>query len=57
MAIQIWLKPANGPTFAAPWAWYPHDPRTYIDPGYSQPLAVWDLLNAIKPLDTHRPGL
>ena len=57
MAIQIWLKPANGPTFAAPWAWYPHDPRTYIDPGYSPPLAVWDLLNASKPLDTPRPGL
>jgi len=49
VATQIWLKPENGLAFAAPWAWYPHDARKYIYPGYSQPLAVWDLLNAIKP--------
>jgi non-lysosomal glucosylceramidase len=49
---QIWLKPENGLAFAAPWAWFPHDTRKYIYPGYSQALAVWDLLQAIKPLDS-----
>jgi non-lysosomal glucosylceramidase len=51
VATQIWLKPENGLAFAAPWAWYPHDARKYIYPGYSQALSVWDLLNAIKPLN------
>jgi hypothetical protein len=57
VAIQIWLKPANGLAFAAPWARYSHAARTYVDPGHSQPLAVGEILNAIKPLDTHGPWL
>ena len=40
--------------WAAPWSWYPHDARKYIYPGYSQALAVWELLNAIKPIDALR---
>jgi hypothetical protein len=51
VANQIWLKPENGLAFAAPWAWYPNDARKYIYPGYSQALAVWELLHAIKPID------
>jgi uncharacterized protein (DUF608 family) len=47
---QIWLKPENGLAFAAPWSWYPHDAKKYIYPGYSQGLAVWELLHAIKPI-------
>jgi uncharacterized protein (DUF608 family) len=50
VSSQIWLKPENGLAFAAPWAWYPNDARKYIYPGYSQGLAAWNLLNAIKPL-------
>lgn len=52
VAQQIWLKQENGLAFAAPWAWYPDNAQKYIYPGYSQALAVWELLEAIKPLDS-----
>ncbi|WP_380161960.1 GH116 family glycosyl-hydrolase [Kineococcus sp. R86509] len=50
VATQIWLRPRNGLAFAAPWAWFPDDAGKYVYPGYSQALAVWDVLEAIKPL-------
>jgi len=51
VGTQVWLRPEYGLAFAAPWPWFPDDARQYVYPGYSQPLAIWDLLNAIKPLD------
>jgi uncharacterized protein (DUF608 family) len=50
VATQIWLRPENGLAFAAPWSWDATDAKKYVYPGYSQALAVWDLLNTIKPI-------
>ncbi|WP_432561824.1 GH116 family glycosyl-hydrolase [Kineococcus sp. SYSU DK003] len=54
VATQIWSRPGTGLAFAAPWSWLPDDARHYVYPGYSQALAVWDVLHAIKPITPSR---
>lgn len=50
VATQIWGDNANGFAFNAPEMWYRDDPRSYVYPAYERPLAIWALLDAIKPL-------
>ena len=52
LARQIWLEPENGLAFAAPWGYFNNDSRKCVYPGYSQALAIWDILDVIKPLES-----
>jgi uncharacterized protein (DUF608 family) len=50
VATQIWDVPSNGFRFDAPEAWNEATTTLYRYPVYARPLAVWDVLNAIRPL-------
>ena len=50
VANQIWKYDENGFAFDAPLGWKSYNPALYTYPGYSSPLGVWDLIDAIKPV-------
>lgn len=50
IAHQTWLEPENAFAFNPPCGWSDTGTEVYNYPAYSQALAVWDLINAIKPL-------
>ncbi len=49
VADQIWKYDDNGFAFDTPLGWKSYNPALYTYPGYSSPLAIWDLMDAIKP--------
>jgi hypothetical protein len=50
VADQIWKHDENGFAFDSPLGWKSYNPALYTYPGYSSPLGVWDVLDAIKPI-------
>ena len=52
VADQIWKYDDNGFAFDAPLGWKSYNPALYTYPGYSSPLAVWDVVDAIKPIES-----
>lgn len=55
MSHQIWNEADNGFAFNAPQIWAADGTQNYTYPAYSQGLAVWDLMHAIKPLQRPVP--
>ncbi|MFI1736031.1 GH116 family glycosyl-hydrolase [Streptomyces acidicola] len=53
---QVWEVEANGFTFDTPEAWDRDDASRYAYPGYERPLAIWDALDAIQPLNPFLTG-
>jgi len=49
VADQIWKYDENGFAFDTPLGWKSFNPALYTYPGYSSPLGVWDVMDAIKP--------
>ncbi|WP_270889710.1 GH116 family glycosyl-hydrolase [Pedococcus sp. 5OH_020] len=47
---QIWARPDNAFAFNPPCGWSDTSTYVYDYPAYSQALAVWGLMNAIKPI-------
>ena len=50
VSAQIWLNAKNGYAFNTPMSWDRNDTAWYIYPAYERELAIWDLLNSIKPV-------
>lgn len=51
VANQIWKYDENGFAFDAPLGWKSYNVALYTYPGYSSPLGIWDLIDAIKPVE------
>jgi uncharacterized protein (DUF608 family) len=47
---QVWQTPSNGFAFDAPEAWHQNTTSLYRYPAYARPLAAWDDLESIRPL-------
>jgi hypothetical protein len=47
---QIWQTPSNGFAFDAPEAWHQDTTSLYRYPACARPLAVWDDIESIRPL-------
>lgn len=47
---QSWVRADNGFAFNPPYSWGESDTHVYAYPAYSQAMAVWDLVDAIKPI-------
>jgi hypothetical protein len=47
---QSWERADNGFAFNPPYSWGEKDTHLYSYPAYSQAMAVWDLVDAIKPI-------
>ena len=50
VSLQIWDVADNGYAFNAPLQWNMTDAGKYIYPSFETDLAVWEVLDAIKPL-------
>lgn len=50
VADQIWKYDENGFAFDAPLGWKSYSQALYTYPGYSSPLGVWELVDAIRPV-------
>ena len=50
VSLQIWLNKRNGYAFNAPMSWDRNDTTWYIYPAYERELAIWDLMDSIKPV-------
>jgi uncharacterized protein (DUF608 family) len=50
VSTQTWLNKNNGYAFNTPMSWDRNDTTWYIYPAYERELAIWDLLNSIKPV-------
>ncbi len=50
VATQTWLNKKNGYAFNTPMSWDRSDTTWYIYPAYERELAIWDLMESIKPL-------
>jgi len=50
VSTQIWVNNKNGYVFNAPMSWDRSDTTWYIYPAYERELAIWDLMDSIKPV-------
>ena len=50
VSTQIWLNEQNGYAFNSPMHWDRGDTTWYIYPAYERELAIWDLMDSIKPV-------
>jgi non-lysosomal glucosylceramidase len=55
VSTQIWQVEENGFQFDAPIAWNQSRTDHYDYPAFESNLAVWELINAIKPVRIHTP--
>jgi uncharacterized protein (DUF608 family) len=49
VATQAWFSRKNGYAFNVPMSWDRADTTWYIYPAYERELAIWDLMESIKP--------
>ena len=54
VARQVWADDKNGFVFDTPEAWQKYGVGLYLYPGYERPLAIWDLIDTIKPVSIGR---
>jgi len=56
VADEIWQNSDNGFQFNDPDAWKYFNVALYTYPGYVRPLAIWEVMDAIKPITGYLPG-
>ena len=50
VSTQTWLNTKTGYAFNTPMGWDRADATWYVYPAYERELAIWDLMDSIKPL-------
>lgn len=54
VSTQTWLNKKTGYAFNTPMGWDRNDVMWYVYPAYERELAIWDLMDSIKPVTVGR---